>query len=251
MTWGRDTDEHEAADQLKQFVDAGGTLVDTAASYGEGAAEELLGSLLGALVPRDDVVLCTKAGMSRRAGVRAARHLAARAAGRPRRVAGAARHRPRRPVAGAHLERRGAAGGDAVGARARGQQRPGPLRRGLQLLRLADGAAAATLLAAGRAAPLVANEVEYSLVQRGRRARGLPPRPALGLGLLAWSPLGRGVLTGKYRTATPADSRGASPHFRVRRAVPGRRGRAGRGRGGHRRRRSRLLARRGGAGLGA
>ena len=35
MTWGRDTDEHEAADQLKQFVDAGGTLVDTAASYGE------------------------------------------------------------------------------------------------------------------------------------------------------------------------------------------------------------------------
>ena len=47
LTWGRDTDEHEAADQFKEFVDAGGTLVDTAASYGEGAAEELLGSLLG------------------------------------------------------------------------------------------------------------------------------------------------------------------------------------------------------------
>ena len=33
------------------------------------------------------------------------------------------------------------------------------------------------------------------------------------MGLLAWSPLGRGVLTGKYRTGTPSDSRGASPHF--------------------------------------
>jgi len=32
------------------------------------------------------------------------------------------------------------------------------------------------------------------------------------LGVLAWAPLGRGVLTGKYRTATPADSRAASPH---------------------------------------
>src|SRR4051812_3038313 len=70
LTWGRDTDEHEAADQLKQFVDAGGTLVDTAASYGDGAAEELLGLLLGSVVPRSELVVCTKAGMSRRDGVR-------------------------------------------------------------------------------------------------------------------------------------------------------------------------------------
>jgi len=32
--------------------------------------------------------------------------------------------------------------------------------------------------------------------------------------VLAWSPLGRGVLTGKYRHATPPDSRAASPHLR-------------------------------------
>ena len=31
--------------------------------------------------------------------------------------------------------------------------------------------------------------------------------------MLPWSPLGRGVLTGKYRTGTPSDSRGASNHF--------------------------------------
>ena len=46
MTWGRDTDEHESRDQLAAFLDAGGTLVDTAAGYGDGAAEELLGALL-------------------------------------------------------------------------------------------------------------------------------------------------------------------------------------------------------------
>ena len=39
----------------------------------------------------------------------------------------------------------------------------------------------------------------------------LLPRPRLGL--LPWSPLGRGVLTGKYRDGVPADSRAASPHF--------------------------------------
>src|SRR5919206_364454 len=35
----------------------------------------------------------------------------------------------------------------------------------------------------------------------------------LGIGVLPWSPLGRGVLTGKYRTGTPADSRAASPDY--------------------------------------
>lgn len=32
-------------------------------------------------------------------------------------------------------------------------------------------------------------------------------------GFIAWSPLGRGVLTGKYRNGIPADSRAATPHF--------------------------------------
>ena len=47
MTWGRDTDEHEAADQLSAFLDAGGTLVDTAAGYGDGESERVVGRLLG------------------------------------------------------------------------------------------------------------------------------------------------------------------------------------------------------------
>ncbi|MDR2379153.1 MAG: aldo/keto reductase, partial [Bifidobacteriaceae bacterium] len=69
MTWGRDTDEMDAADQLAEVADAGGTLVDTASSYGDGAAEELLGSLLRSrLADRDDLVICAKAGSRRRGG---------------------------------------------------------------------------------------------------------------------------------------------------------------------------------------
>jgi aryl-alcohol dehydrogenase-like predicted oxidoreductase len=66
--------------------------------------------------------------------------------------------------------------------------------------------------ASGRT-PVVSTQVEYSLLQRGVEREVLPAAEALGLGMLAWSPLGRGVLTGKYRSGTPADSRAASPHF--------------------------------------
>jgi aryl-alcohol dehydrogenase-like predicted oxidoreductase len=55
--------------------------------------------------------------------------------------------------------------------------------------------------------------VEYSLLERGVEREVVPAALDLGIGLLPWSPLGRGVLTGKYRHGTPSDSRGASPHF--------------------------------------
>src|SRR4051795_1807260 len=70
MTWGRDTDEHEARDQLIAFAEAGGTLLDTAAGYGNGASEELVGRLIGDVVARDEIVIATKAGISRRTGQR-------------------------------------------------------------------------------------------------------------------------------------------------------------------------------------
>ena len=53
----------DTREQLRDFVDAGGTLLDTSASYADGGAEELIGSLLGDVVAREDVVLCTKAGV--------------------------------------------------------------------------------------------------------------------------------------------------------------------------------------------
>jgi aryl-alcohol dehydrogenase-like predicted oxidoreductase len=61
--------------------------------------------------------------------------------------------------------------------------------------------------------PIVSTQVEYSLLQRGVEREVVPAAEALGLGILPWSPLGRGLLTGKYRHATPGDSRGASPQW--------------------------------------
>ena len=46
MTWGKDTSEEEAGQQLTAFVDAGGTLVDTADIYTGGQGERILGRLL-------------------------------------------------------------------------------------------------------------------------------------------------------------------------------------------------------------
>src|SRR5919107_1077661 len=63
MTWGRDTDALDAGEQLRDFLDAGGSLVDTAATYGDGDAERLIGELMTGKVGREDLVLCTKGGV--------------------------------------------------------------------------------------------------------------------------------------------------------------------------------------------
>jgi aryl-alcohol dehydrogenase-like predicted oxidoreductase len=55
--------------------------------------------------------------------------------------------------------------------------------------------------------------MEYSLVNRRIESDVVPAADALGLGILPWSPLGHGVLTGKYRSGIPSDSRGASEAF--------------------------------------
>ena len=213
LTWGRDTDEHEARDQLKAFTEAGGTLVDTAAGYGEGASEELIGSLIGDVVQRDDLVIATKAGISRARGVR---------------EANASRGYLIRTL-DASLRRLGVDHVDLWQVHTWVDDTP--LEETLSALDYAvatgraayvgvsnysgwQSAQAATWqrAAAGRAT-LASTQVEYSLVNRKAEAEIIPAAEALGLGVLPWSPLGRGVLTGKYRHGTPADSRAASPHF--------------------------------------
>ena len=67
---------------------------------------------------------------------------------------------------------------------------------------------------AGRA-PLASTQMEYSLLNRAVEEEVLPAADALGLGVLPYSPLAKGVLTGKYRTGIPSDSRGAADHSRV------------------------------------
>src|SRR6185437_8439762 len=59
-------------------------------------------------------------------------------------------------------------------------------------------------------APVVANQVRYSLLDRGIEREVVPACLELGVGVFPYSPLGGGVLTGKYRGGIPADSRAAA-----------------------------------------
>src|ERR1700710_2244902 len=60
MTFGAETDEEGAHAQLDRFVEAGGTLVDTADVYSAGTSEEVVGRWLARSSARDEVVLATK-----------------------------------------------------------------------------------------------------------------------------------------------------------------------------------------------
>ena len=93
--------------------------------------------------------------------------------------------------------------GDAGRARPRGGIGPGVVRRHLELLRLADRPGRHLAARRPGRTPLASTQVEYSLLNRAVEHEVLPAAAALGLGVLPWSPLGRGVLTGKYRTGTP------------------------------------------------
>ncbi|MDF9812298.1 aldo/keto reductase [Streptomyces sp. SPB162] len=209
LTWGRYTGERDAADQLKTFWEAGGTLVDTADVYADGGAEYLLGRLLDDFVPRADLVIATKAGSvpdpDRRFDCSRGHLLSA---------------------LDASLQRLGTDYVDLWQVHAFDPATP--LDETLQALDIAvtsgraryvgvsnycgwQLAKAATWQRAvpGRT-PLASTQMEYSLLQRGIEREVLPAALDLGIGLLPSSPLGRGVLTGKYRTGTPVESRGGS-----------------------------------------
>ena len=209
MTWGRTTDEYEARDQLAVFLDAGGTLVDTADTYADGASEEMLGELLAEFGARDQVVLATKAvstlGSERKFNASRGHILAALDTSlrrlRTDHIDLWQMHAwdPSTP-----MEETLSAIDDAV--------QSGKVRyvgvsnySGWQVARAATWQRAV----AGRA-PIVTAQMEYSLLERGIEREIVPAAQSLGLGLLPWSPLGRGVLTGKYRHNTPSDSRGGN-----------------------------------------
>ncbi|SCD38506.1 Predicted oxidoreductase [Streptomyces sp. SolWspMP-5a-2] len=214
LTWGRDTDEHDAADLVKTFWEAGGNLVDTADVYGDGEAEYLLGRLMEGLVPRRDLVISTKAG-----GV----------ADPDRRFDGSRGHLL--SALDASLARLGTDYVDIWHLHAFDPHTP--LEESLHALDLAVSSGRARyagvanfcgwqLAKAGTwqlAAPsirtrLASTQMEYSLLQRGVEREVLPAALDLGIGLLPSSPLGRGVLTAKYRgDAQPPGSRGASDHL--------------------------------------
>lgn len=213
ITWGRDTDEHEAREQLELFIEAGGTLLDCAPEYGDGMAESVLGSLLGNVVRRESVVICGRAGLRWRGDELA--HDTGRGSLLSQLDTTLAQ------LGTDHLDlwvlhgyspdvprEESLAALDAAVASGRTRYVGVALESGWHLgWTMAHQAAWP-----GRAVP-IAVQAEYSLLRRHVEAEVLPAAADLGLDVLAVSPLGRGVLTGKYRGGVPADSRAASPHL--------------------------------------
>jgi aryl-alcohol dehydrogenase-like predicted oxidoreductase len=213
MTWGRDTDEHEAADQCRAYLEAGGNFFDTAAIYGDGDSERTIGGLTGTFFKREEIVLATKAGITFNAG--------------ERRVDTS--RRALLTQLDQSLTRLGTDYIDLWQIHAWDPQNP--LEDTLSALDYAYSSGKARYVGlsnfsgwqSARAvsiqeqfptkAPIASIQSEYSLLNRAIEEEIAPCAQNLGVGILAWSPLGRGVLTGKYRFGTPSDSRGASPHF--------------------------------------
>jgi aryl-alcohol dehydrogenase-like predicted oxidoreductase len=213
MTWGRDTDEHEAAEQMRFFLDAGGNFIDTAAVYGDGDSERVLGGLLDVLVPREEVVIATKAGISFKTGERKVDN-------------------SRRSLLSDLDKSLNRLNTDYVDLWQVHTWDPfSPLDETLAALDYAINSGKARHVGISNflgwqvarsvtlqnpifgKAPIASTQNEYSLLNRKVEVEVLPACIELGVGFLAWSPLGRGVLTGKYRSGKPSDSRGASPHF--------------------------------------
>ncbi len=213
--WGRETDADEAAAILVAFHDAGGTFVDTAVGYADGASEQILGALVADVVPREELVIAGKAGH---------RFLPSEHG-----VEGDARIDGSRGQLLRDLElslRR--LGVDHLDLWQVHVPDPSvPIEETLSALDAAVSSgkvryvgvsnyagwrmAQAATLQAGKPgyAPVVSNQVRYSLLDRSAEREIVPAASELGIGVLPYSPLGGGALTGKYRGGIPSDSRAA------------------------------------------
>ena len=211
MLWGRVLGENDSRELLIAYLEAGGTLLDTAHSYGDGRSEELVGSLLREVARRDDVTICTKAGITRTPEER----IVDTSRG------GLLRHLDdslRRLDADyvdlwlVHTWSESTPLEETVGALEYAVTSGRARYVGVSNYSGWQTARAYSLLESSRV-PLVANEVEFSLVTRDAEDDLVPAAEGLGFGLLPYSPLGGGVLTGKYRSGVPSDSRAAMRQF--------------------------------------
>jgi aryl-alcohol dehydrogenase-like predicted oxidoreductase len=186
-------DDAESARLLDQLLDLGVDFLDTADVYGEGHNEELIGGLLARR--RDEVVLATKFGANKNTG-----------GGRPEYV---------RQAVEASLARLGTDHIDlyylhrldpttpieeTVGALAELVQAGKVRHLGLSEI------SADTLRRAHSVHPIAAVQQEYSLFTRDPEAELLPALRELGVSLVAYSPLGRGVLTGAFSSVSDVEN---------------------------------------------
>lgn len=210
MTFGGAADKDESAEIIGRFRDAGGTFFDTADVYTGGRSEELLGELVRA--DRDDLVIATKGhgttgpGPNDRSSSR--RHLLAAVEGSLRRLGTdwvdlyqLHAWDPTTP-----LDETLSALEDIV--------RSGKARYvgvsnfvGWQLER------ACRMQDAKGYGGFISLQPQYSLVERQIEFETLPAARANGLGILAWSPLAAGFLTGKYVRGEATDGKGRFAQF--------------------------------------
>ena len=204
-----DADERESMETIRRALDLGVTMLDTADMYGAGANERLVGRAIAGR--RDEVVIATKFGQARGPS------------GEPLGVRGDPEYVHQ--ACDASLERLGVewidlyyqhrvdpkvAIEETVGAMAE-LVAAGKVRH----LGLSE-AAASTIRRAHAVHPITALETEYSLWTREVEDEILPTVRELGIGFVAYSPLGRGFLTGRFRRPddVPADdSRRKHPRF--------------------------------------
>ena len=201
--------EAESIRVIQHFLDAGGDFLDTADMYGVGRNEELVGKAIAGR--RNDVVLATKFGNVRGPngeflGVRGDRDYVFQQCDASLRrlkvdiIDLYYQHRvdPKVPIE------------ETIGAMAELVQQ-GKVR----YLGMSE-AAAPTIRRAAKVHPIAALQTEYSLWTRDPEDDILPTVRELGIGFVAYSPLGRGFLTGQFKSFDdlPADDyRRQSPRF--------------------------------------
>ncbi|MBA5640052.1 aldo/keto reductase [Duganella sp. LX20W] len=196
--WGYGADPDVAKAVFDAYAEAGGNFIDTADVYQFGQSEELLGALLQGR--REDFVLATKfsngatpnanrlvTGNSRKAMIASVEASLKRL------------KTDRIDIYWAHHPD----GVTPVEEIVRGFEdlaRAGKiLYAGLSNFPAWRLARAVTLAELTHAVPIAAAQFEHSLVHRESEADLFPAAHALGLGIVTWSPLGGGMLTGKYR----------------------------------------------------
>lgn len=198
--------EPDARRIIAAFVDAGHTLIDTADKYNGGQAEEIVGA--GTRGSRGSVLLATKAGHPMGAGPNdrglSRVHLTRALEASLRRLGTdyvdlyqCHIPDPRTPI-------------EETMATLDGFVRAGKVRYlGCSNFTSAQVVEAQWAAARIRGTPFVSHQDEYSLVAREAETELLPTCRRHGLGTLTWSPLGAGVLAGRYQRGTdaPADSR--------------------------------------------
>jgi len=198
--WGHGAEEPAASAIVDRFAEAGGTFIDTAASYQAGESEEILGRVLAGR--RQDFTIATKFAMG---GMVDGTGVLQTGNGR-RAMLRSVDSSLRRldtdyidllwvhwPDFVTPIEEIVRAYDDLISA---GKV----LYAGFSNFPSWLTARGVTLAEVRGWAPVAAVQLEYSLVERSADRENLPMVEALGLGAALWSPLGGGLLTGKYRT---------------------------------------------------